>query len=105
MLNRIRALREEKKMTQVRLGIELDVTQETISAYEVGKHYPSVASLIKMSTLFDASTDYILGLSDLRVPLRKSDLSADEVAFLSLYRRLGPNKKEKAEAFIKGMLE
>ena len=32
MQNRIKQLREENHMTQVRLGIELEVSQETISA-------------------------------------------------------------------------
>ena len=39
MANRIKQLREEYNMTQVRLSIELEVSQETISAYESGKHY------------------------------------------------------------------
>ena len=47
MANRIKQLREEYNMTQVRLSIELEVSQETISAYESGKHYPSVADYLK----------------------------------------------------------
>jgi len=31
--NRIKQLRDEKKMTQVRLSTELEVSQETISSY------------------------------------------------------------------------
>lgn len=42
--NRIRELREEKHITQVRLSTELGVAQETISAYEQGRHLPSVTS-------------------------------------------------------------
>ena len=38
-MNRIRELREEKKITQIRLSIELEVSQETISAYEMEKYY------------------------------------------------------------------
>ena len=41
--NRIRELREEKHITQVRLSTELGVAQETISAYEQGRHLPSVS--------------------------------------------------------------
>ena len=68
MANRIKQLREEYNMTQVRLSIELEVSQETISAYESGKHYPSVAALLRLSEIFHASCDYILGLSDIRFP-------------------------------------
>ena len=47
-MNRIKELRESKGMTQVRLSIELEVSQETVSAYEKGKHYPSVEVLMKL---------------------------------------------------------
>ena len=59
MENRIRELREGKRMTQVRLSIELGVSQETVSAYENQRHYPSFTQLVKMSELFHASIDYI----------------------------------------------
>ena len=57
-MNRIKELREAKGMTQVRLSIELEVSQETVSAYEKGKHYPSVDVLMKLAEIFDASIDY-----------------------------------------------
>ncbi len=104
MQNRIRELREEKKMTQLRLSIELDVTQETISAYEVGKHYPSVKSLLKMTELFRSSMDYIMGLSEIRLPTKKDGLPQDEAAVLSLFSELDSVGKQKAIAFIQGML-
>ena len=63
-MNRIRELREEKKITQIRLSIELEVSQETISAYEMEKYFPSIKSLIKLRQIFGVPIDYILGLSD-----------------------------------------
>lgn len=51
-MNRIKLLREEMRMTQVKLSTELGVSQETVSAYESGKHYPSIPNLLKMSELF-----------------------------------------------------
>lgn len=70
MANRIKQLREENRMTQVRLSIELEVSQETVSAYEKEKHYPSFAQLCKMSDLFHVSIDYLMGLSDIRTPVK-----------------------------------
>lgn len=49
MQNRIRQLREEKHMTQLRLSTELGMTQETISAYETGKHLPGLGTLIALA--------------------------------------------------------
>lgn len=67
MKNRIRELRAEKNITQLRLSLELEVSQETVSAYENGKHLPSLKSLIKMADIFHVSTDYLIGRSDVLI--------------------------------------
>lgn len=103
MANRIKQLREEINMTQVRLSIELEVSQETISAYENGKHYPSVAALLKLSEIFHTSCDYILGLSDVRFPCQNSDLSLEEYQLLSKWKSLDCRKKELLSAYINGL--
>lgn len=104
-MNRIKELREKHHMSQVRLGIELEVTQETISAYEVEKHYPSAKTLIKMSELFSASIDYILGLSDTKMLIDTNNLSNDELKILSLFRELDTIQKNKTIAYMQGMLD
>lgn len=101
MVNRIKQLREEVGMSQIRLGIELEVAQETISAYENGKHYPSVASLIKLMDTFNASIDYILGFSDVRKPIKT--LADDEQLILSYYKNLSPKNKDLASAYLQGL--
>ena len=101
--NRIKELREEKSITQLRLGVDLEVTQETISAYEIGKHFPSAKSLLQMAKLFDASIDYIMGLSSIRKPIIEDNLPDDEVHLLILYRGLNNTTKEKAHAYIQGL--
>lgn len=105
MINRIKQLREEYHMTQVRLSIELEVSQETISAYESGKHYPSVASLLKLSEIFHASCDYILGLSDIRFPYAKDSLTGDEQLLLTRWNALDGRKKELLNAYIDGLTD
>lgn len=94
MENRIRELREERNMTQVRVSIELEVSQETISSYENGKHYPSVPNLIKLSALFHTSCDYILGLSNVRMLSLKTELREEELFLLRQYYRLDERGKE-----------
>ena len=104
MKNRIRELRTEKNMTQLRLSTELGVSQETVSSYERGRHYPSVSSLMMMASLFDASMDYIMGRSSVRMPTREDSLSGEDYAALSLYRALTKADKQKALAFMQGLL-
>lgn len=105
MENRIKALRNERNMTQVRLSTELGVAQETISAYESGKHFPSVKSLLKMAELFDASCDYILGTSDIRKPVKEKLLNNAEVNLLSLFRELDEGHKDKAVSYLEGLAD
>jgi transcriptional regulator with XRE-family HTH domain len=103
--NRIKELREEKNMTQIRLSTELEVSQETVSAYEIGKHYPSVKSLMKMSELFNASMDYIMGINPVRDALLEKHLPDDEVKLLQLYRKLGKIEKGKSYSYMEGLAE
>ena len=103
MPNRIKQLREENSMTQVRLSIELEVSQETISAYESGKHYPSVAALLKLSEIFHTSCDYILGLSEIRFPHAPDNLSTLEQQLLAKWNSMDSRKQELLLAYIDGL--
>lgn len=90
-------------MTQVRLSIELEVSQETVSAYENGKHYPSVPSLIKLMNVFNTGIDYMLGFSDVRTPIKT--LNIDEQQLINYYRRLPEHKKALAMGYLNGLSE
>ena len=102
MGNRIKELRKAHHMSQIHLSIELEVSQETVSAYEKGKHYPSFQNLVKMSEIFNAPIDYIMGLSDSTV---SNTLSENENTLISLYRNLNGANREKAIAYIQGLAD
>ena len=93
MTNRIKQLRVEINMTQVCLSIELEVSQETISAYENKKHYPHVATLLKLSEIFHASCDYILGLSKVRYTHTNTRLTLEESQLVNNGKSLENRKK------------
>lgn len=104
-MNNIQALRKEKHISQTRLSIELEVSQETISAYENNLHYPSVKSLLKLREIFGVSIDYILGLTDSRYsPVQKSDLTEDELSLLHTYRQMDPIGKARMKAYAEGFM-
>lgn len=64
---RLRQLRQEKKMTQAVLGRAIDVSPRMISFYESGNHFPRDEIILKrIADLFQVSIDYLLGYSDLR---------------------------------------
>jgi transcriptional regulator with XRE-family HTH domain len=64
---RLKMLRQEKEVTQTKIGELLGVSARMISFYEMGKHIPRDAeSLIKLAKYFDVSLDYLLGMTSVR---------------------------------------
>jgi transcriptional regulator with XRE-family HTH domain len=64
MCRRIRDLREDYDLTQEYLAKYLSCSQSAYSKIEAGKRQLSIDYLIKLSSLYRVSTDYLLGLTD-----------------------------------------
>ena len=60
----IKSLRIEKGMTQTELASLLFTSQDTISLWERNKSLPDVKSIIKLTSIFDVTADYLLGLEN-----------------------------------------
>lgn len=60
---RIYELRLSFGWTQVQLAQKLNITKQTVSNWENDNIQPSIDMLIKLSTIFNVSTDYLLGLT------------------------------------------
>lgn len=107
MPNKIKELRIEKRITQLQLSIDLGVTQETISAYEHDRHLPSLTALMKMSEIFDASMDYIMGMSPIRHLQTTNYTIEDEQRsyLIHCYQRLGSKNKARLVAYAQGLLD
>lgn len=56
----IQNLRIQKGLTQERLAEMLEVSRQSVSKWELGQAVPDVDKIIRMSELFDVSTDTIL---------------------------------------------
>ena len=77
------------------------MAQETVSAYENGKHYPSLSNVIKLRDIFHVSMDYIMGLSDVRLPT--GTLADEEEKLVAVFRSLPHSKRESLFAFLAGL--
>lgn len=64
MFKRIRDLREDNDMTQKQVASKLNCSQQVYSNYELGQRDIPTDILIKLSKLYQVSSDYILGISD-----------------------------------------
>lgn len=70
---RIRDLREDKDLTQSELAKLLGCTQQTYSRYESGEITIDIYNLIKLANFYNTSCDYLLGLTDISKPYKKSE--------------------------------
>ena len=84
-MNNLKKYREEKGITQIRLSIEAGVSQETISAYENGKAFPSAETLIKMSDFLGVSIDFLLDRTDNPLVNTNKDINSE---MMDIYNKL-----------------
>ncbi len=68
MYRRIRDLREDHDLLQKDLAKMLGCTQVSYSHYELGKRDIPTDVLIKLAAFYHTSTDYLLGLTDIKKP-------------------------------------
>lgn len=61
---RLRYLRENKKLTQKDIANKFKLGESTISMYERGEREPSFEFVEQIADFFDVSTDYLLGRTD-----------------------------------------
>lgn len=61
---RLKELRKQRKITQLKLAVDLNMNQNSISRYETGEHEADYATLIKLADYFDVSIDYLLERTD-----------------------------------------
>jgi transcriptional regulator with XRE-family HTH domain len=64
---RLKVLRKERRMTQDELGAAIKKTKFNISNYERGNRQPNIYTLRLIAEYFQVSSDYLIGISDLRV--------------------------------------
>lgn len=70
-MNRIKELRKKRNITQIRLSIATEVSQETISAYENGRAEPKMDKLVRIADFLNTTTDYLLERTDNDAPLNE----------------------------------
>ena len=61
---RLKQLRKQRKISQLKLSLDLNMNQNTISRYENLKREADYKTLIKIADYFNVSLDYLLGRTD-----------------------------------------
>ncbi len=69
---RLKELREDLDIRQETLAEYLHIKQNTYSQYENNQRQLPIDVLIKLAEYYNVSTDYILGLTDVKTPYHKA---------------------------------
>jgi len=99
---RLRELRKQNGLSQQDLADKMSVTKQTISQYERGVRVPDYDNLLTLCDIFNVSSDYMLGKSDVTLRFLTSSeierlssiskrLNTDEQSLLEKIRRLNPD--------------
>lgn len=57
-------MRKSRGISQLKLAMDLNMNQNSISRYENGEREADYAALIRFGDYFDVSVDYLLGRTD-----------------------------------------
>ena len=98
MESRIKSLREKRGLIQEILAAELGITQQTLSRYEGDVAFIKVDVLKKLAEYFNVTTDYLLGMSDMKRDLT-GQLKVNEVVdeyydLIEVYKKLDSYDQE-----------
>ena len=116
-MKNLKELRKKRNLSQLRLAMELGLSQQTIHKYESGKAEPDIRTLIELAHFFHVTVDYLIGNeeilpeSTIRKPAKKSlktpeitvPVTPDEYHFLSLYRDLSAKTRSAVNHILEEM--
>ena len=105
-VNNIKTIRKKRGMKQAEVASLLNVSQGTYSQWENGKARVTDEALVQLASIFDVSTDYLLGYSTNDRSIKKASVGADanggnleqlsftERILLTWFRSLPPQEQE-----------
>ena len=64
-------MREDSGLNQTQVATMLGIDQRTYSNYEIGKYRFPIDYLIILATRYNTSVDYLVGLTDNRLPYKR----------------------------------
>ncbi len=103
--DRLKALRKEKRLTQVKLGEMLNYGYTAIANYESGRNQPSIPDLKKIASIFNVSMDYLLGVNDIRHPYVIDDETAEFNEFRRYYAMLNDDSKDDLMLYMQFLVD
>lgn len=102
-LENLKNIREERNITQIKVSVDLGVSQELISRYELGYSFPQPNMLIKLADYFNCSVDYLLGRTNITTPLNILTLDKNNIEYSKIiegYNTLSKDSKKQLISYM-----
>lgn len=110
---RLRLLREEKGLLQKDIAELLNISTSAYGYYEQGKRTPDIHVIQVLAEFYNISSDWLIGLTDLRDPKREftnekiskiiEELDPDITLQLYNLKNLSNEEKESLMIFLEGL--
>lgn len=104
-MERLKELREAKKVTQSQLGEYIGAKKSAISLWESGKRQPDQETLVRLASYFGVSVDYLLGREDSPTPTQQNALDDKIAQATRLLEGLNDENFRVAVEYIKYLAE
>lgn len=78
---RLKELREDKGLSQGKLGKQIGVAQSTVGMWENGTNKPENSKLVALANFFNVSTDYLLGKTNVKNAPADDETDEDKIKF------------------------
>lgn len=104
--NNFKEIRLKKDLKQIKVAMDLETTQETISSYETGRIFPTYDMLIALADYYNTSIDYLLCRTKYDMPIddiKPNNISEKDFLLLNKINKLSAVNRAKAEAYIDGL--
>ena len=106
-MKNLKLLREEKQLSQQKLGNHLLLSQQSINNYENGINEPDISTLIKIADFFETSVDFLIGHTTIWQPVQsveKYELNESEAIYMDNYRKLPRKFRSSVDNLINDIL-
>lgn len=100
--NRIRELRNQRKISQRKIAKDLGIAQSTYNAYETGKAEPNITMLIKLADYYKVSVDYLIGHATPGI-YEFGYFTEEQRTVCALIAKLNPPNTEKVKIYAAGI--
>lgn len=91
--DKIKALREEKKLTQTELADLIDISQSSVGMIESNSRIPGRKTLVKLADFFNVTVDYLLSNDEETDKI--TEYQNQNKLFFSKFGKLSENDRKK----------